>query len=119
MSKVSNMLWIDLIRQQFKMDTASFYLLKKIYQLNKMQYQLPLSKVELVANSPEYSTSEFEECLSKLSVNAYLDISDENIFITDKGIFYIEGSRKLKCISIIMEIIISILVIGFFVKRYL
>ena len=119
MSKVKNILWLDLIRQQFKMDTASFCMLKKVYRLHKKQYQLSLSKKELAAQSPEYSFSEFEQCLSKLNADAYLNVSGENIFLTDKGIFFVESNRKIKCISIIIEIIISLLVIGFFVKRIL
>ena len=106
----------SLITQVSNIDTVSLCLLKKIYSLYKKQYWVPMPMDYLVKHTPEYTDEELKDSLNKLHTWQYLDVSEDELFITEAGIWLVEGNRKLKAASIIAEAVVAIAVIGFFIS---
>ncbi len=76
--------------------TISLILLNNIYGIDRKQKQMPISKELLIKHSSGFSDTEIEECLSELKASAYIDVSEQGIIITEKGISLIRNNRLIK-----------------------
>ena len=105
-------------RQISPINMSTLILLKRIYALDKSTLQLSISKDTLIKNALGYSISEVEDSLNYLEENAYLDISEEGVIITPKGVSLVKNNRRLKTAWIIVMLVLAVLCGFSLINRY-
>lgn len=117
-NKIDGKYIFDLFQQLLVINGITMILLKNIYRSLYKQPEKSISIKKLSAVSSGFSPEEIDEHLPKLNYESYIDIKDDEVFITEKGMHLVKFSYIVKAIKITAGIIAVIAFGCTFINRY-